>query len=162
MKNKKGQLEMGSIIMVAITLIVGVILLAASAQNLHPTLNTIDINNESFTGTLNERVAISGQAVTDTMIVILVNDSVFITTGNYTVESNQILNGALTATINVTTSYIDGAELNISYTMQPDGYSTSGGARSVAGIIIILFAVSIAVVALMPTVGSKIIESMGR
>ena len=46
--------------------------------------------------------------------------------------------------------------------MQPDGYSTSGGARSVAGIIIILFAVSIAVVALMPTVGSKIIESMGR
>ena len=161
MKNKKGQLEMGSIIMVAITLIVGMILLVASAQNIHPTINTVEVVNQTFTlGAINTKLALTGQAVVGTPVVS--NSTEIITSGNYTITSNDILNGVLTVTINATDAYIAGEKMNLTYTAQPDGYSTSSGARAVTGIIIVLFAVSIAVVALMPTVGSKIVESMGR
>lgn len=165
MKNRRGQMGIAEFIMIAIAAIVGVILLAASAQNIHPTVNTVDIVNYTQTlGAINTKVAIPGQAVVGAIIVhnITDDDGSVIGSGNYSITDNDILDSSLTATFNVTDAAIASTDVNLSYTSEPDGYSTSSGARAIARMIIIFFALAIAVVVLVPTLRSKILESMGK
>jgi len=160
MKNKKGQI--GMIVMVALVAIVGAILLLASAQNVGESTNTISVANLSLGTASNDTTVYltDYRAISD---VVIYNTSVIVPSTNYTVTNNVVYNGALAVSVlpNSGAAYgYTGYEWNISGTAQPTGYIDNAGGRAVAGLIIIFFALAIAVVTLVPTIRSKVFESL--
>lgn len=168
--NKKGEMEqLGMILIVFITVLVGVILLVGSAQNVGEAINTFDVANESISnanGTTQAAIAqLQGKFVSD-VVVYNATDDAIILSGNYTIFNNQVIDGAETAGVNISIAaaaaggWDDGGIWQFSYTTQPTTYISDGGGRAVAGIIIIFFALAIIVVTLFPTVKNKALEAI--
>lgn len=167
--NRKAQTEgLGSILLVFILVLVGVVLMTTSAQLIGDTVNTIGVANETLSSTNGTNLAdlpqLQGKFVTD--IVVLNGTNLFeITSGNFTIFNNQVINGVETALINVTASSQGGLQTqdwNISYTTQPTTFISNAGGRAIANIIIIFFAISIAFVALEPTLRNKFLDTVGK
>lgn len=157
--NKKAQTSMGiaTIIMVAITVIVGAILLQASAQNVGDVRNTITLENVSV-GTLAAEggtlTLTDYRAISD--VVIYNATGTLVPAANYTVTNNVVTNGALSVTI--TTGAVNeyaNDSINVSGTAQPLTYDGSTGGRAMAGLIIILMALSMAVFVIVYAVKNK-------
>lgn len=164
--NKKGEINVGTVIVIAILAIVGLILLTASAQYVGDVTNTVDVVNETMVSSNGTTLALiaqfQGKYVTDVEIYNSTDDLI-IGVGNYTIYQNQVINGVETAGINVSADVIyQGQAWNASYTFQPTTYDTSGGGRAVAGLIVIFFAIAIAIVMLVPTLRSQVLESMNK
>ena len=163
--NKKGEEnQLGMIIGTFMIIIIGAILLTASAQQVGETTNTIDVVNDTLSSvngtTLANLPQLNGKFVSN-VVVYNGSDDVIIAAGNYTIFNNQVINGVETALINVSTLAnvsILAQDWNISYTNQPTTYISDGGGRAVAGIIIIFFALAILVATLFPTIRNKILE----
>lgn len=163
--DRKGQAigQIGVIIMVFIAIIVGTILMIGSAQNIHPFRNTVPVANDSVSSAATATaVNLQGQAATDVVVYNGTNDLILLA-GNYTVLNNQVVDGSLTATFNATgTGIYLGQDWNVSYTSEPDGYSNNAGARSIAGVIIIFFAIAIAFIAIVVVGKDKNIGDLMR
>jgi hypothetical protein len=162
----KGQIEIGGILIVFILAIVGLVLLTASAQLVGDVTNTVDVANASIANdngtTLAALTQLNGKFVSDVVVYNATGD-VIILSGNWTIFNNQVVNGVETALINTTpeiTGGIDDGEWQISYTNQPTTYISSGGGRAIAGVIIIFFALAIAIITLFPTLRNKALELM--
>jgi hypothetical protein len=150
--NRKGQVNVsiGGFIMLAIVLIVGAILLQASAQNVGQSVNTIDVVNQSVV------VPVNGTAYAVTGFKSLSNVVVFngttqiVGAGNYTITNNGVVNGVEVATITptATTGWGSPHTWKVTYTGQPSGYMSDAGSRSVANMIVIFFALAMAAVAI--------------
>jgi len=165
--NKKGQVELGAILLTFVIVIVGIALFIASAQQVGDVTNTINVVNESVSSTNGTSLALlpllQGKFVTDFVALNGSND-VLISSGNYTILQNQVINGVETALINVTASQA-GLQLqnwNVSYTSQPTTYITNSGGRALANIIVVFFALAIAIVTLFPTLRNKVLEGFGK
>lgn len=161
--NRKGQTEVGMLIVIAMVAIIGAILMQASAQSVGDVINTVDVANESVSsvnGTVNGTLTqLSGKLVSD--VVIYNATDIIVATGNYTIFNNQVVNGIETAVINVSAPpYLQPDNWNVSYTYQPTTYDASSGGRAVAGLIILFFALAIAIAMLVPTLRSKILDSI--
>lgn len=159
--NKRGELEIGPIILAFVVAIVGLALIGSVASNVSTVANTQAIENVTLTsGAVNASVSLPGQAFQGTPTVTNGTSGETITTAQLTVNNNQVVNGLLTATLTTNdagaNAGYDSVSVNISGTMEPEGYSGSSGARSIALIIIIFFGLGIAVVMLEPTLKSKI------
>ena len=155
--DKKGQIVgVGVLIVVALTIIVGVILMQASAQSVGDVTNTMTITNQSFAAANNTLYTFSYKALTGVVIYNNTAD-VVIGVGNYTVTNNVITDGALTTTVavNFSSAVYAGDGWNISATAQPTTYG-DGASRAIAGLIIIFFALAIAVIALTPVLKNKL------
>ena len=152
---------MGIFIGIFMAVIVGLILLTASAQQVGDVTNTIDVANESVASsngtTLALIVELQGKSVSD-VVVYNGSDDMVVTSGNYTIYNNQVIDGTETAGINVSTDVTQQGEAwNVSYTYEPTTYISDGGGRVVAGIIVLMFALAIAIVALIPAMRSKVL-----
>jgi len=159
--NRKGQLEIGNLILIAIVAIVGLILLTGSAQNMHNFRNTVTLSNTTLVSTNGTR-SLPGQAQTS---VVIYNGSgnVLIGSGNYSVSNYNVTDGSLTSSITIAAGALyQGESWNLSSVYEPDGYSTSSAARSMGQIILIFFGFGIAIVMLVPTLRSKILEKINR
>jgi len=151
MNSKKGQINgAGILIVVALAVIVGAILLQATAQNVGDVTNTITITNESFAAANNTLYTFSYKALTGVVIYNNTGDFL-ITSGNYTVTNNVITDGALTATVavNYSGAAYAGDGWNISATAQPTTYADGAG-RAVSGLIIVFMALALLAVAMYP------------
>jgi len=160
MKNNKGQIMIGGLIMIAIAAIVGVILLVGSAQNVGDATNTISVVNLSL-GTASNATTVYLTDYRAISSVVIYNTTAIVPSSNYTVTNNVVYNGALAVSVLPSSAAIHnytGYEWNISGTAQPTGYIDNAGGRAIANIIIIFFALSIAVVTLIPTLRSKLLE----
>ena len=136
--------------MLALTAIVGVILLQASAQNVGTTTDTYSVANLSL-GTASNTTAVYFTDIRALSSVVVVNNTngAVLPSSNYTVTNNVVYNGALAVKVEQSippTTGFTGYILNISGTAQPTTYIDDGGARSVASLIIILMALTLAVV----------------
>ena len=166
--NKKGEeIGIGLIIVVAMIAIIGAVFLQAIAQQVGDVTNTVDVANASISNTNGTTIAnllqLSGKFASSVVVYNATNDTLILS-GNYTIHNNQVINGVETAGINVSTGEaggIDDGAWQISYTYQPTTYADSAG-RAVANIIVIFFALAIAVAMLIPTMRSKILDSMRR
>lgn len=149
--------QVGVLIMTAVALIVGVILLAASAQQVGNVTNTITVANASL-GTLT-----NGTTLHITAYKSCTGFKVFNATGdeevassNYTVTNNVVYNGqeSISVSPQVTAGYVSAwnkGTATYDGVCQPLTYEPSSGGRAIAGIIIVMFAIALAVVALYPT-----------
>ena len=163
MKNKAQMNGMGMIVVVAITLLVGVILFQVIAQQVGSSTTQVLINS-TLTIT-NDTISvgyIDYRAISD-VIIVNNSDNALIDTANYTVTNNVInpTNQQLATSIVINPDYLHTLrEWRISGTAQPTTYIADSGARSIAGIIAIMFALAIVVVALVPSLRSEIMNLM--
>ena len=162
--NNKGQEGLGGIIVAAITLIVGVILFTVIAQEIGTSTSTITINDSIDTvvnGTT--QYLTSYRALSD---VVIYNETAGeeILSGNYTITNNVIdpTTGGLSVSILPDTTAEYKSAWWVTGTAQRTDYIADSAGRAIAGIIVIFFALAVAVVALTPALQSKFLEAIGR
>jgi len=167
--NKKGEVNnFGVIMVVFIAILVGVILFQVIAQQVGETTNTITIANES----LGSAAVISTtqyftnyRSLTDVVVFNATEDAI-VPAGNYTIANNVVYNGALAVSITPSTylneSGYDSGVWTISGTAQPLTYIPDSGGRAMASLIVIFFALLVAVVALEPTLRSGVLSAFGK
>lgn len=147
--NSRGQIGIGMIVTLAMALIVGVILLQSSAQQVGSVTNTVSVLNESI-GTATNGTAIyltNYRAITSPILFNGSNGAV-IASGNYTITNNVVYNGALAVQITPDADYgYYGYSWNISGTGQPLTYSNDAGARSMSSLIVIMAALALVIIA---------------
>jgi hypothetical protein len=164
--NNKGQVGLGTILMVFITVVVGVILLIAAAQELGKSTNTDSIALYSIGTQTNGTTYYFADYKHLSSVTVYGNGTanpVLLSAGNYTITNNVInpTGGAISASLLPTSEYT-GTVWQINATAQPLGYVPDGGSRSIVSLIVILFALAVAIVALEPTLRSGILDAMGR
>jgi hypothetical protein len=163
--NKKGQDSlsyMGVIIGIFVTIIVVLALFQSSAQNMSAAVNTLVLDNKSYTAPASEvTIDLLGQELLSTPVVINGTSEAAVPTTNYTIAEGISTTTGLKV-IQYTSHAIGyaGEPVNITYTYGADGYIEDSGARSVAGIILIFAALAVAIVALVPTLRNSLIDSV--
>jgi len=158
--DKKGQIGLGLILVVFMTILVGVILFQAIAQEVGGATSTTTVVETSL-GTATNGTAIyltDYRALSDVVIINGTTAGGVVGSGNYTVTNNVVdpTTGGLAVSILPAASegyYSQTWYLNA--TAQPTTYIAESGGRAVAGLIVIFFALAIAVVALYPTLANK-------
>ena len=160
--NKKGQIGLGVIMVTFIVILLGVIFTQSIAQEVGSSTNTVALAAAPYTAAANGGDfyltgyrAISGVTITNT-------SGTTITDGNYTITNNDVVDGVLVTTITVDAVTYESQTWNITATAQPVTYIADGGARAMAGLIVIMFALAVAVIALGPTIQSRMLEGLGR
>lgn len=169
--NKKGAQGMtggmvGGLVLVALTLIVGVILLQASAQNVGQVRDLVTQGNATLgTMTNGTTIYITAYKSCSSFKIWNATEDVEIPSTNYTVTNNVIYNGQEAISVapgveTLTYAYNKGTA-KYQGICQPLTYDPTSGGRAVAFIIIIMFAVALAVVALSPTLRSGVMDALG-
>lgn len=170
--NKRGEMNMvGVIVVIAITLIVGAILFQVIQQEVGLSTSTRTVANESVTGTLVNDTALyitSYRSISGVTIFNATND-LAVGSGNYTIATNVIdpTTGGLAISVTPTVSatpvlgYLEGT-WTIDGTAQETDYIDNAGARAMASLIGIFFALALAVIALTPVLREKLLASFGR
>jgi len=164
--NNKGQVGVGAILIMAISVIVGVILFTAVAQQVGTTTNTATVSNLSIgTATNGTTLYITTyRAITSPVIVNSTNGAA-VSASYYTITNNVVYNGALAVSVLPTSpssANLTSYEWNISGTGQPLTYIPDSGGRALVGMIVIFFALAIAVVALTPVLKDGLLSAIGR
>lgn len=166
--NNRGQVsnEVGAIIVIAVTLIVGVILFQVIAQQVGSTTNTITVANES-TGVAASTTPqyITSYRALNNVIFFNATGDVPIPSTNYTLTNNVIDPTTGGISVNLTRAAVVPQYNGIwtfDATAQPTTYIPESGGRAVAALIVIFFALAIAIVALSPTVKGKLLEMIGK
>jgi len=174
--NKKGQIEIGigSLISVFIVVLVGTILLVQVAQDVGISSNTVNhtLNIAAGSITINTTIDMEGQdLITSAPLVVNGTGGQTVTADNYLIEEAvststgvktitfRLLKAGTYEGANLTANGANG--LDITYVFGPDGYISSSGARSMASIIVVFFALVIGLIALEPIMKSRILE-MGK
>jgi len=151
--NNKGQaaVQIGGLIMLAIAVIVGAILLQASAQNVGEVTNTISIANQSISTVVNGTAQYLTNIKSISGVVVLnETGNVVVSATNFTITNNFInpSTGALSVKILPAAGDDYISAWQISGTAEPLTYADSGG-RSMATLIIILMALALLSVAVV-------------
>lgn len=163
--NKKGQnaLGIGIIMVVFITIIVGVILFTAIAQQAGDVTNTVDLADTQATlGANGDSIYLDYRSLGGTVVIENSTGGV-IAAGNYTITNNALdpSDGTLSVQIQTDTTEYENELVNItSAGTQPQTY-VGGAANSITGLIAIFFALAIAIVALTPTLRSGVLNAVG-
>ena len=163
--NNKAQtsFQLGTILLMFIGALVGLILFQAVATQTGASLNTAFSNNTTFTGPADGvTIDLVGQELLSTPVVS--NDSeIVLASTNYTIDEGvSETTGVKSIQYEAIGSHIDGVQINVTYTYGPDGYIDDSGARAVVPLILIFFALAIIIVVLEPTMRSGIVDMMGR
>jgi len=152
MTNKKGEMNgVGLIIVVALTVVVGLILLQATAQSAGDVRNTVAIVNDSFAAANNTNYYLTGYKSCSSVVIWNNTADVLINAGNYTITNNVVHDGAeeVRIAVNYSAAVYAGDGWNISCTAQPDTYADSAG-RAMSGLIIVFMAIALLAVAMYP------------
>lgn len=159
--NSKAQMAgIGGIIMVAMSVIVGCILLVAAAQNIGQVKDLATVGNASL-GTLTNGTAtyITNYKSCSSVKIFNATNDVEIPTNNYTVTNNVVYNGneavKITPAVLIDAGYAyNKGTATYQGTCQPLTYDSSSGGRTVAGIIIIFMAIAMVSVVVVYAVKS--------
>ncbi len=170
--NRKGENTMAGVGMfmgVFVLVIVGIALFQASAQNVGEVSDLSTLANLSIPAT-----AVAGEAqyilnfkLIDNVVVYNATGGDAIPASNYTITNNVIdpTTGGLSVNITPIVTGLNATWFGvwtIDGTAQPLGYIPESGARSVASLIAIFFALAIAIVALEPTLRSTVLSMVGK
>ena len=155
--NKKAQ-SVGLFIVVAIAILVGLILFQAIAFNVEKgtqaNTGTTTATNALYTGVYNTPVELVGQELVSVTSVTNRTEGLTVPSANYTisecVRSSDNLKGICYTALDDTDTGEPSAsgDVNITYVYYPNGYIDNAGSRAIAGIIILLTAIGIALVAM--------------
>ena len=168
--NNKGEMNMvGYMIVIAVTLVVGLVLFQVIAQEVGESTSTVTLANQSLTGAAVNDTAqyiTNCRALSDVKVFNATGD-VEVGSGNYTITNNVVYNGALAVQIvpGVSATPELGYKVGvwtIDGTCQPLDYIADSGGRAMASLIVIMFALAVLVVALTPTLRSGVVDMVTR
>lgn len=158
MNNKGQDVGIGTLLVVFIGVIVGLVLMTSTATFVGQTTNTVVLTNATFTApAVNATIDLTGQDVLSTPVVNNETSSTAVSATFYTIDEGISTTSGLKSIQYTTTdlgSSMAGASVNISYDYGADGYIDNAGARSLTSIILIFAALAIAVFAMMPALKS--------
>ena len=165
-KNKKGEvaLGLGAIMVVFIAVLVGVVLFQTIAQETGVATSTVAVANESLGAAAVNDTAQYLTAYTDISSLVVYNETgdALVPSTNYTATANVVYNGnAAWGIVPNTTSNLKSI-WQISGTAKPTGYVDDAGARAMANLIPLFFALAIAIVALVPTLRNEVLSRLGK
>lgn len=161
--NEKGQVGLGTIIILFVAVVVGVILFTTIAQQVGTTTNTVTLANSSFTSASEGSSAYLTNYRSISGAVIYNATGTLVPAANYTITNNVVHNGGLA--IEITTGAVNAYAndtWNISGTAQPLTYIPNSGGRTMATLIVLFFAFAVAATALYPVYGDKLLQMVGR
>lgn len=164
--NKKGQeLGLGVIMVSFIVILLGVIFTQSIAQEVGSSVNTVALANQSETLAANGAdIYIEEWKAISSVVILNATDNTLIGAGNYTVTNNVInpTTGELSLKITTDDAAYASSAVKVSGTVQPLTYISDGGSRAMANLIVVMFALAVAVIALGPTIQSRMLEGLGR
>ena len=144
----KQMMGIGGLIMLAMSIIVGAILLQGSAQNIGGVVNTYDIANQSISTVVNGTPQYLTNCRALSSVVIYNQTGGIVGSGNYTITNNVIYNSGLAVEILPDATAIWKSAWKVSGTCQPLTYDDNTGNRAVVSFIIIVMALALASVAI--------------
>ena len=141
--DKKGEVGVFGLVLIAMAVIVGSVLLTSSAQNVGTMTNTYDSANVSFTLPANNTLTELTPCYQKNVSAVVIYDptgALVLPSANYTVSQGaSSVDGFLATKIilnNVNTTWA-GDPANVSCTYEPFGYVSDSGSRTIVGLIII-------------------------
>jgi hypothetical protein len=155
--NTGGQLAgVGVFLTTVIALIVGLVLITDGiSEPVGLITNTIHRHNVTYTFPANQStVTLEGQANRNVVLqnATLSNITGLVPTTNYSIENYVILaDGTLGSRLRAAQSNYNSRSVNITSDLEPLGYDTNSGNRTIIGMIVLFSALSVVVVALVPT-----------
>lgn len=163
--NRQGQMGIGGIVMIFITILIGAIFLQVIAQSVGESVNTVDLANQTETLAANgASIYIDDWRAIIDPVILNATDNTTIAAGNYTV-TNDVVNpttGSLSVKITTDDAAYASSAVKISGTAQPTTYMADGGSRAMANLIVIMFALAVLVVVIGPAVSKEFIASLGN
>lgn len=163
--NKQGQMGIGMIVTIFITILIGAIFLQVIAQSVGESVNTVDLANQTETLAANgESIYIDEWKAISNPVILDASDNTTILAGNYTI-TNDVVNpttGSLSIQITTDDAEFASDAVKISGTVQPTTYISDGGSRAMANLIVIMFALAVLVVVIGPAVSKEFIASLGN
>jgi len=173
--NKKGQSQIGVFIILFIVLLVGLILLQSSAQNVGLSTTAIALGGTNSNNTLlaadipavGSSVDLVGQDLLSTPVVVNGTTGQSVDAGNYTISeivststgvktiSFQLDDPQFSSTNQTATGSIG---LNITYQYGPEGYINNSGGRALSTLIILMFAIALVILSIIPVVREKFLQ----
>ena len=154
--NNRGEVTIGSVLMLAVVVIAALVLLQASFANIGTMTQTRDVTNQTikFTPT----TVLQGQAVSN-VVVTNASNGVSVPATNYSITNYNIgSDGVLRSYLTNLSGVFGGQNVNVSYTYEPLGYDTNAGNRTIIGLIALFSALAIAVVAMTPSLRNGIFD----
>lgn len=149
--NNRGQAIGSAILLVFIAVIVGIALFQSSAQNVGTVTNTYTVNLSKTLANAGSSIYVTNyRAITGVTIVNATDQSDTVPAASYTVTNNVVYNGGLSTQIATVNGTWNSSAVYVQGTGQPTTYSDNAGVRSMATLIVIFFALGIAVIALYP------------
>ena len=151
----KGQMGLGMMITVFIVAITGLVLFVTIAQTAGPLGDLVTVTNKTeAAGANGATFYIEEYKKIDDVVIHNASGGEVIAAGNYTVANNQLLptTGALTVSVTVDDAEYASMNWNVSGTAQKLDYIDSSGARSLTDMILVFFALAVAVVVIGPVV----------
>ena len=169
---KKGQaiLGLGIILVTFVAILVGVVLFQAIAQEAGSSTTLTTLTNYSLGTITNGTDYYNTDYKSFTNVIIRGNVTVaedILSAANYTVTNNVIDPSDGSLSVGITPSTDDdwdvyGTTWRISGSAQPVTYIADSGSRAIAGLIVVFFALAVAVVSLTPTLRSGVLDMIGK
>ncbi len=140
MNNKKGEVTLGFIILALVTVVFGVAILNASADQVGQSTNLQTAVNVSYTlPAAATALTLVGRDNTTALIVVNSTNTTQVLV-NYTTTSGFENGITITPGANLASQ-----DVNISYTFKPDGYMNNSSDRTVFALVVLFFTLAIAV-----------------
>lgn len=153
--SKKGEIEVGTMLMIFIGVIVCLALVPALGTFIGANTGTTDSGNFTKTaGAAGVTIDLVGQDLMNTPIVTNASNGVVINSGNYSItEGVSSTTGVKTIQYTTATgSAWASKSINISYTYGGAGFIDDAGGRAMVNLILVFAALSVAVFALFPSI----------
>jgi hypothetical protein len=152
MKNKQGQINIGWMVVVGVSILIGLAFLQIIAQNVYSSTNLKSVVNQSVTlstATTSNFTDITGwQSTSGTYVITNGTDNIGAT--NLTVVERIGTDGLKSVSIQDVSvgARWSGKVVNITGSYGPDGYIDSSGGRSITALIVLMTALVILVIAI--------------
>lgn len=136
----KGQVGVGAMLMLAISIIVGLVILSGSYSFIGQTTAPSVAVNSTVTGVAGVAVDLPGQELLSTPVVVNRTGQQVVGAGNYTITERVSTVTGLKRVVYISTAGTEwaGAAVNVSYTYGQEGYIDDAGGRAVTGLILLL------------------------
>lgn len=154
--------QVGLLLMVALGLIVGLVLITPTADNIAQSTQTVTFSNYTVTtGTVAAPATLTGfQEVVGTYTIVNYTNAAVPPTGNVTMSSGIVNNVKVLRLVTTNASWANTRVVINATTIYPAGYIEDAGGRAIAPLVIIFGAIALAVVALLPSIKDTI--ALGR
>ncbi len=152
--NKHGELGVGSFLFIAISIIVCLVIFQTVSQNVGKITAQNNLTNGLYTMPSNGScIDLVGQSLLNTAIITNRTSGGTVAATNYTIASgvsttDNLLRLQLCSKL-ASVNPFAGQTINVTYQYGAEGYIDNSGARAITGIIVILAALAIAMIAFL-------------